>query len=140
MNCQTWDLICRNPASIRPQCHALVHVISVSIHSEQPVYKASMTNQTGSKSHQTESCKTGSAILSSNHSPMWRLTNTKLHRGDGPSSSGNYLERWCWRPEFASRTEFRGTPLRLTNPHLLGGSSVKYDVGRDEAPCVAGDS
>jgi len=19
--------------------------------------------------------------------------------------SGNYLERWCWRPEFASRTE-----------------------------------
>jgi len=30
------------------------------------------------------------------------------------------------------------SPLkRLTNPHLLGGSSVKQDVERDGAPCVA---
>ena len=34
----------------------------------------------------------------------------------------------------------RGIPVRLTNPHSLGGSSVKLDVERDWALCVAADS
>jgi len=33
-----------------------------------------------------------------------------------------------------------GNPVRLTNPHSLGGSSVKLDVERDWALCMAADS
>jgi len=34
----------------------------------------------------------------------------------------------------------RGIPVRLTNPHSLGGSSVKLDVERDWVPSVAAGS
>ena len=40
----------------------------------------------------------------------------------------------CSRPV---RNANWGNPVKLTNPHLLGGSSVKLDVERDWAPCVA---
>jgi len=31
----------------------------------------------------------------------------------------------------------QGISVRLTNPHSLGGSSVKLDIERNVVPCVA---